>query len=185
MKVILLADVKALGKKGDVVDVSDGYARNMLFPKKLGVEANAKNRNDLKLQNAHAEKVAQEQLEAAKALAAEIGEKTVHVSIKVGEGGKTFGSVSSKEIAEAAKAQLSLELDKKKIQLSNPIRNLGDHCAGEASPQGDSRAEGTRNRSIKTEYRKLQRGRSASGRVTPYLSATKKFGGEIHGRSAD
>lgn len=125
MKVILLADVKALGKKGDVVDVSDGYARNMLFPKKLGVEANAKNRNDLKLQNAHAEKVAQEQLEAAKALAAEIGEKTVHVSIKVGEGGKTFGSVSSKEIAEAAKAQLSLELDKKKIQLPNPIRNLG------------------------------------------------------------
>ena len=125
MKVILLADVKALGKKGDVVNVSDGYARNMLFPKKLGVEANAKNRNDLKLQNAHAEKVAQEQLEAAKALAAEIGEKTVHVSIKVGEGGKTFGSVSSKEIAEAAKAQLSLELDKKKIQLSNPIRNLG------------------------------------------------------------
>lgn len=125
MKVILLADVKALGKKGDVVDVSDGYARNMLFPKKLGVEANAKNCNDLKLQNAHAEKVAQEQLEAAKALAAEIGEKTVHVSIKVGEGGKTFGSVSSKEIAEAAKAQLSLELDKKKIQLSNPIRNLG------------------------------------------------------------
>ena len=125
MKVILLADVKALGKKGDVVDVSDGYARNMLFPQKLGVEANAKNRNDLKLQNAHAEKVAQEQLEAAKALAAEIGEKTVHVSIKVGEGGKTFGSVSSKEIAEAAKAQLSLELDKKKIQLSNPIRNLG------------------------------------------------------------
>ena len=125
MKVILLADVKALGKKGDVVDVSDGYARNMLFPKKLGVEANAKNRNDLKLQNAHAEKVAQEQLEAAKALAAEMGEKTVHVSIKVGEGGKTFGSVSSKEIAEAAQAQLSLELDKKKIQLSNPIRNLG------------------------------------------------------------
>ena len=125
MKVILLADVKALGKKGDVVDVSDGYARNMLFPKKLGVEANATTRNDLKLQNAHAEKVAQEQFEAAKALAAEIGEKTVHVSIKVGEGGKTFGSVSSKEIAEAAKAQLSLELDKKKIQLSNPIRNLG------------------------------------------------------------
>ena len=125
MKVILLADVKALGKKGDVVDVSDGYARNMLFPKKLGVEANAKNRNDLKLQNAHAEKVAQEQLEAAEVLAAEIGEKTVHVSIKVGEGGKTFGSVSSKEVAEAAKAQLSLELDKKKIQLSNPIRNLG------------------------------------------------------------
>ena len=157
MKVILLADVKALGKKGDVVDVSDGYARNMLFPKKLGVEANAKNRNDLKLQNAHAEKVAQEQLEAAKALAAEIGEKTVHVSIKVGEGGKTFGSVSSKEIAEAAKAQLSLELDKKKIQLSNPIRNLGVTIVPVKPPQGDSRAEGTRNRSIKTEYRNCSR----------------------------
>ncbi|MDY3918717.1 MAG: 50S ribosomal protein L9 [Candidatus Limivivens sp.] len=125
MKVILLADVKSLGKKGDMVNVSDGYARNMLFPKKLGVEANAKNLNDLKLQNAHAEKVAQEQLEAARALAAEIGQKSVTVAIKVGEGGKTFGSVSSKEIAEAAKEQLNLDLDKKKIQLATPIKTLG------------------------------------------------------------
>ena len=97
----------------------------MLFPKKLGVEANAKNMNDLKLQNAHAEKLAKEQLEAARALAEEIKESSVTVSIKVGEGGKTFGSVSSKEIAEAAKEQIGLELDKKKIQLSSPIRNLG------------------------------------------------------------
>ena len=125
MKVILTADVKSLGKKGEIVDVSDGYARNMLLPKKLGVEANSKNINDLKLQKANEDKVAKEILEQAKSLAAEIAEKSVTVSIKVGEGGKTFGSVSSKEIAEAAKAQIDLELDKKKIQLSSPIRTLG------------------------------------------------------------
>ena len=125
MKVILTADVKSLGKKGEIVDVSDGYARNMLLPKKLGVEANAKNINDLKLQKANEDKVAKEILEQARALAADIAEKSITVSIKVGEGGKTFGSVSSKEIAEAAKAQINLELDKKKIQLSSPIRTLG------------------------------------------------------------
>ena len=125
MKVILTADVKSLGKKGEIVDVSDGYARNMLLPKKLGVEANAKNINDLKLQKANEDKVAKEILEQARALAADIAEKSITVSIKVGEGGKTFGSVSSKEIAEAAKAQINLELDKKKIQLPSPIRTLG------------------------------------------------------------
>ena len=125
MKVILTADVKSLGKKGEIVDVSDGYARNMLLPKKLGVEANAKNINDLKLQKANEDKVAKEILEQARALAADIAEKSITVSIKVGEGGKTFGSVSSKEIAEAAKARINLELDKKKIQLPSPIRTLG------------------------------------------------------------
>lgn len=125
MKVILLADVKSLGKKGEIVNVSDGYARNMLLPKKLGVEATAKNINDLKLQKANEDKVAKEVLEAAQALAKEISEKSITVSIKVGEGGKTFGSISSKEIAEAAKAQINLELDKKKIQLPNPIKALG------------------------------------------------------------
>ena len=125
MKVILLADVKSLGKKGEMVDVSDGYARNMLLKKKLGVEANAQNVNDLKLQKANEDKVAKEQLEQAKALAAELAEKSVTVSIKVGEGGRTFGSISSKEIAEAAKAQINMELDKKKIQLPNPIKSLG------------------------------------------------------------
>ena len=125
MKVILTADVKSLGKKGEIVDVSDGYARNMLLPKKLGVEANAKNINDLKLQKANEDKVAKEILEQARALAADIAEKSITVSIKVGEGGKTFGSVSSKEIAEAAKAQINLELDQKKIQLPSPIRTLG------------------------------------------------------------
>lgn len=125
MKVILLQDVKSLGKKGETVNVSDGYARNMLFPKKLGVEANAKNMNDLKLQKAHEEKVAQEQLEAARAFGKQIEESEVTLKIKVGEGGKIFGSVSTKEIAEAAKAQLGFDIDKKKMQLPSPIKVLG------------------------------------------------------------
>lgn len=127
MKVILLQDVKSLGKKGDVVNVSDGYARNMLLPKKLGVEANGKNLNDLKLQNMHAEKVAKENLEAAEKLAEEIAEKQVQVTIKTGAGGKIFGSVSTKEIASAAKEQLHLELDKKKMQLPEGLKSLGVH----------------------------------------------------------
>lgn len=126
MKVILLEDVKSLGKKGTIVNVSDGYARNMLLPKKLGVEATPKNMNDLKLQKKHEEKVAQELLDAAKELAARVEQGEVVVSIKTGEGGKVFGSVSAKEIADAAKTQLSLELDKKKIQLEGPIRELGN-----------------------------------------------------------
>ena len=125
MKVILLEDVKALGQKGQVVNVSDGYARNLLLPKKLGVEATGKNMNDLKLQKAHEDKVAQENLDAAKAFAEELKDKQVTVGIKVGEGGRTFGSISAKEIAEAAKAQLGYELDKKKLQLSAPIKELG------------------------------------------------------------
>ena len=129
MKVILLEDVKALGKKGQVVNVSDGYARNLLLPKKLGVEATGKNMNDLKLQKAHEDKVAQENLDAAKAFAEELKDKQVTVGIKVGEGGRTFGSISAKEIAEAAKAQLGYELDKKKLQLSAPIKELGTTMA--------------------------------------------------------
>lgn len=125
MKVILLQDVKSLGKKGDIVDVSDGYARNAIFPKKLGVEANAKNRNDLKLQNQHADKVAQENYEAALALAKELEDKKVTLKMKAGEAGRTFGSISTKEIAIAAKEQLGMELDKKKMQLPEPIRSFG------------------------------------------------------------
>lgn len=125
MKVILLQDVKSLGKKGEVVNVSDGYARNMILPKKLGVEATGKNLNDLKLQNQHAEKVALEQYEAAKQLAEDIRDKSVEVKIKAGEGGRTFGSVSTKEIAIAVKQQLNLDLDKKKMILSEPIKSLG------------------------------------------------------------
>lgn len=125
MKVILLEDVKALGKKGQIVNVSDGYARNMILPKKLGLEATPKNLNDLKLQQKNAEKVAQENLDAARAFAEDLKEKQVVVYLKTGEGGKIFGSVSTKEIAEAAKAQLNLELDKKKMQLPSPIKVLG------------------------------------------------------------
>ena len=127
MKVVLLQDVKSLGKKGQTVEISDGYARNFILPKKLGVEANATNLNDLKLQKAHADKVAKEQLENAKQLAAELAEKTVELSVKSGVEGRVFGSVSSKEIAVAAKAQLGLELDKKKIVLDEPIKSLGVH----------------------------------------------------------
>ena len=125
MIVILLEDVKSLGKKGQIVNVSDGYARNMILPKKLGVEATSKNLNDLKLRKANEEKVAQENLDAAKAFAEELSTKEVILTLKVGEGGRTFGSVSSKEISEAAKKQLNLDIDKKKLQLENPIRNLG------------------------------------------------------------
>ncbi|MBQ8663987.1 MAG: 50S ribosomal protein L9 [Eubacterium sp.] len=125
MKVILLQDVKSLGKKGDIVNVSDGYAKNMILPKKLGVEATGKNLNDLKLQNQHAEKVAQEQLDAAKQMAEEIKDKIVEVKIKAGEGGRTFGSVSTKEISAAIKQQWQMDIDKKKMVLSDPIKSLG------------------------------------------------------------
>ncbi len=125
MRVILLADVKSLGKKGEIVEVSDGYARNMILPKKLGVEANNKNLNDLKLQNQHAEKVAVENLEAAKQLAEDLKGKKIELTAKVGEGGRMFGSISTKEIAEEAKKQIGLELDKKKMQLKEPIKSFG------------------------------------------------------------
>ena len=125
MKVILLEDVKSLGKKGQVVDINDGYARNYVLPKKLGIEANNKNLNDLKLKNANDEKIAREQLEAAKVFAAEMEKDEVVVSIKAGEGGRTFGSVSSKEIATAYKEQCGKEIAKKKIQLTEAIKNFG------------------------------------------------------------
>ncbi|MDY3819002.1 MAG: 50S ribosomal protein L9 [Lachnospiraceae bacterium] len=127
MKVILLQDVKSLGKKGEIVNVADGYARNKILKDNLGVEATGKNLNDLKLQNQHAEKVAAENLAAAKELAEVLKEKTVEVKMKAGEGGRTFGSISSKEIAEEAKKQLNMELDKKKMILKDPIKALGTY----------------------------------------------------------
>lgn len=127
MKVILLQDVKSLGKKGEIVNVNDGYARNFILPKKFGVEATGKNLNDLKLQKNNEKKVAQENLEAAKKLAAELAEGRVELAIKVGEGGRAFGSVSSKEIAAAVKEQMNLDVDKKKIQLKETIKSLGTH----------------------------------------------------------
>lgn len=127
MKVILLENVKSLGKKGEIVNVNDGYAKNFILPKKLGVEATGKNLNDLKLQKNNEKKVAQENLDAAKELAAELSAGKVELAIKVGEGGRTFGSVSSKEIAVAVKDQMQLDIDKKKIQLKESIKSLGTH----------------------------------------------------------
>ena len=107
--------------------MNDGYARNFILPKKLGVEATGKNLNDLKLQKNNEKKVAQENLDAAKELAAELSAGKVELAIKVGEGGRTFGSVSSKEIAVAVKDQMQLYIDKKKFQLKESIKSLGTH----------------------------------------------------------
>ena len=120
-------DVKSLGKKGEIVEVSDGYARNFILKKKKGVEANSKNLNDLKLKKANEDKIAQEQYEAAVELGKKIEAGQIEVSIKTGEGGKAFGSIASKEIATEVKAQMGLDVDKKKVQLKDAIKTLGTH----------------------------------------------------------
>ena len=127
MKVVLLQDVKALGKKGDVVEVKEGYAKNMLLPKKLGIEATPKALNDLKLQKANADKKAAEALAAAKELAAKLESVPVKVAVKMGAGGKVFGSVSTKEIAEAIQKERGLEVDKKKISTDGAIKDAGTY----------------------------------------------------------
>ena len=127
MKVVLLQDVKALGKKGDVVEVKEGYAKNMLLPKKLGIEATPKALNDLKLQKANADKKAAEALAAAKELAAKLESVPVKVAVKMGAGGKVFGSVSTKEIAEAIQKEMGLEVDKKKISADGAIKDAGTY----------------------------------------------------------
>lgn len=127
MKVILLEDVKSVGKKGDLVELKDGYAKNFIIPKKLGVEATSTNRNNLKLQKQNEEKIALEQLEAAKTLAAEIEKMNVKLEIRSGEGGKAFGSISSKEIVKAVSEQYGKEIDKKKLQLPEAIKAAGTY----------------------------------------------------------
>lgn len=127
MKVILLQDVKTLGKKDQVVEVNDGYARNFILPKKLGIEASNQNMNNLKLQKANEAKIAAENLANAKAFAEEISKLTVVVKMKAGEGGRAFGSVSSKEIVEEAKKQHGIELDKKKVVLPEAIKTFGSY----------------------------------------------------------
>ncbi len=126
MKVILLEDVKALGKKGEICEVSDGYGRNFIIPRKKGVEATPDNLNSLKLKKANDAKVAQENLEAAQQLAKDLEGKAIVIPVKVGEGGKLFGAIASKEIAAAVKEQTGLDLDKKKIVLADPIKTLGE-----------------------------------------------------------
>lgn len=127
MKIILLQDEKKLGKKGEIIEASEGYARNYIIPKKIGVEATPKNMNDLKLQKANEAKVAQEQLEAAQELAKVLETKQVVVKMKAGEGGRAFGSVSSKEIVAEFKAQHGIELDKKKIVLADSLKAFGNY----------------------------------------------------------
>lgn len=127
MKVILLEDIKTLGKAGDVCEVSDGYARNFLIPKKKGVEATSDNLNNLKLKKANDEKVARENLENAQELAKQLEDTVVTMKVKVGEGGKLFGAIASKEISAAVLDQTGLDVDKKKIVLADPIKTLGEH----------------------------------------------------------
>ncbi|MDD6211811.1 MAG: 50S ribosomal protein L9 [Clostridiales bacterium] len=127
MQIVLLEDVKSLGKKGDIVKANDGYARNFILPKKLGVEATPQNLAKLKQQKAHEAKIAAQILEEAKQLAANLADKTLTMKVKVGEGGRLFGAITSKEIAQEVKNQFQLELDKKKIVLPDPIKTLGKH----------------------------------------------------------
>ena len=125
MKVILKQDIKGVGKKDQVINASDGYARNYLFPKKLAVEANNENMLKLKAkQNSNEYKKNVEKEEATK-IANKIKEITLTLKVKAGENGKIFGGVTSKEIAENLKTQYNIEIDKKKINLSETIKNLG------------------------------------------------------------
>ena len=127
MEIVLLEDVKALGKKGEIVKVNEGYARNFILPKKLGVEANSKNLNDLKLKKANQEKIAAKQLAAARELGEKLEKASITLSIKAGDNGKAFGSVSGKEISKAIQDQLNLEIDKKKLVLPEPLKTFGTH----------------------------------------------------------
>ncbi len=127
MEVILLQDVKALGKKGEIIKVNDGYARNFILPKKLGIEASKKNLSDLKKQREDEEKERLEILKEAQLLGEQLKAVSVTIKIKTGENGKVFGSVSSKEIAAALTEQHQFDIDKKKINLPDPIKNTGEH----------------------------------------------------------
>ena len=127
MQVILLEDVKSLGKKGEIVKVSDGYAKNFVIPKTLGVEATQKNLNELKNQQKRDSILAQQRLDEAKAYGEKISKETVQLTMKAGEGGRVFGSVSTKEIVTAAKAQFGFDIDKKKLQMPEPIKSFGTY----------------------------------------------------------
>ena len=126
MQVILITDVKSLGKKGTIVNVNDSYARNYIIPRKLGVEANKANLNDLKLQNANTEKLEAAKLSNALSMKKLIDGKTVSVSIRSGKDGKLFGAVTSKELAEAIEKACGVSIDKKKIVM-DPIKSTGSY----------------------------------------------------------
>ena len=125
MKVVLLQEVKKLGKKGDILEVAEGYARNFLLPKKLAAPATADTLNQLQQQKAAVADRQKRQLEEAKLLASQLVKIEVKVAAKAGEGGKLFGAVTTKDVADAAKAQHGLELDRRKMDIPEPIKNLG------------------------------------------------------------
>ena len=125
MKVILLQDVKAVGKKDDIVTVNDNYARNVLIAKGFGVVADSKGLNDLKLKKKNEDKIAAKQLQDAKDICAKIDRTEVNMTIKVGKDGKSFGSISTKEIASAINTKFGTSLDKKKIVLDENIKSTG------------------------------------------------------------
>lgn len=125
MKVILLEDVKNVGKKGALINASDGYAKNFLLPKKLAMEATKGNINELELKKRAEEKKKQQELEDAKILAEKLSKHEVVISVKTGENGKLFGSVTNKEIAEAFEKQTGIAIDKKKVVLEEPFKMVG------------------------------------------------------------
>jgi large subunit ribosomal protein L9 len=127
MKVIFLSDVKNKGKKGDVKDVATGYAQNYLLKKGLAEEATPGNLKKLEAENERAIEQAKEEYEDAKALKETLEQKEVEVETKAGEGGKLFGSISSKQIVDAYKAQHDIKLDKRKLDMSQPLKSLGYH----------------------------------------------------------
>ena len=126
MKVILLEDIKDLGKKNEVVEVKDSYARNFIIPRGKGVEATGKTLNDLKLRVANDEKNAAARLAEAKDLAGKLASAPIVIPMKVGEGDRTFGAVTTKEIAQAIEEQLGSKIDKKKIEMDGPIKQAGE-----------------------------------------------------------
>lgn len=130
MNVILLQDIKGVGKKGDLLNASDGHARNYLIPRKLAVEATKSNLNELELKQKSLENKRQQELLEAQELAKTLEEKVIKIEVKIGENGKLFGSVTNKEIAEALSKQAGINIDKKKIVLEEPIKNIGDITVG-------------------------------------------------------
>lgn len=127
MKVILLQDIKNVGKKDEIINSSDGYARNYLFPKKLAVEATKDNLNQLKARQDTAKRKKEQEKEEAKQLAEKLKKITLSIQVKAGENGKIFGGVTAKEIAENLKEQQNIEIDKKKIMVKETIKALGNY----------------------------------------------------------
>lgn len=129
MKVILLQDIKSLGKKGDIVETAEGYGRNYLLPRKLAKEANAANLNQAKQDKATAAHRAAQQKDEAVVLAAQVKKVVVKLKVRLGDNGKMFGSVTSKDVAEALIKQIGIQIDRRKVELKTAIKGLGEYTA--------------------------------------------------------